>query len=364
MNITHLNNSEFKIRLGIFSLILLLHFSVRSQNLRTELPKSYIAYHTNETMEIDGMAKEKSWNQVQWTDDFIDIEGVKKPTYRTRMKMMWDDAHFYFYIELEEPHIWGDITQRDAIIFYNNDFEIFIDPDGDTHNYYEFEMNVLNTVWDLFLTKPYRDHGLVLNNWDYKNIKTAVQIEGTLNNPKDIDKKWTVEIAIPWKSINETYDDKIIAPKGKTWRVDFSRVNWDFELIDGKYHRKKDKKTGKYLPEYNWVWSPQGVINMHEPEHWGYVYFSKKKVGEKDIFTYGKDEKIKQELYKIYRIQKNNNSKNNSWDKRLIPQSISVKGKSIPIKTEMHALGYVISLISPFTEKKLYITQDGKFVNK
>ena len=48
-------------------------------------------------------------------------------------------------------------TQHDAVIFHNNDFEVFIDPDGDTHNYYELEINALNTVWDLFITKPYRE---------------------------------------------------------------------------------------------------------------------------------------------------------------------------------------------------------------
>ncbi|MCD6544106.1 MAG: carbohydrate-binding family 9-like protein, partial [Flavobacteriaceae bacterium] len=86
---------------------ILVHF-VQSQNIN--VPKNYIVYHTSEQIYIDGKANEISWSKVPWTDNFIDIEGVKKPTYRTRMKMMWDDANFYFYAELEEPHIWGDIT--------------------------------------------------------------------------------------------------------------------------------------------------------------------------------------------------------------------------------------------------------------
>jgi len=342
---------------GFVIVLLIMTFSLKAQN--QQLPRNYIAYHTDEAIDIDGKATEISWSKVPWTDDFIDIEGVKIPTYRTRMKMMWDDAYFYFYAELEEPHIWGDITKRDAVIFYNNDFEIFIDPDGDTHNYYEFEINALNTIWDLFLSKPYRDHGLVLNNWDYKGIKTAVHIDGTLNDPSDKDDKWTVEIAIPWKSINETYDDKIIAPRGKTWRVDFSRVNWDFELVNGKYQRKKDK-FGKYLPEYNWVWSPQGVINMHEPEHWGFVKFSEKNVGEKDVFKYDPDIKIKLKLYEIYRKMRANYSASNKWNKSLIPDSIQVEGKKIPLKAETHLMGYTLSLKSPFTGKTWYIMQDGK----
>jgi len=56
------------------------------------------------------------------------------------------------------------------------------------------------------------------------------------------------------------------------WRINFSRVNWDFDIINGKYSRKKE--NDKYLPEYNWVWSPQGKINMHIPENWGYLIFN------------------------------------------------------------------------------------------
>ena len=50
-------------------------------------------------------------------------------------------------------------TKKNQVIFHDNDFEVFIDPDGDNHNYYEFEMNALNTMWELTLVKPYRDGG-------------------------------------------------------------------------------------------------------------------------------------------------------------------------------------------------------------
>ncbi|MOA60915.1 hypothetical protein D3C78_1859260 [compost metagenome] len=57
--------------------------------------------------------------------------------------------------------------------------------------------------------------------------------------------------------------------------MNFSRVQWDFEVKDGKYVKKSDPQTGKTLPEYNWVWSNMGVINMHIPEKWGEVTFVK-----------------------------------------------------------------------------------------
>jgi prefoldin subunit 5 len=40
------------------------------------------------------------------------------------------------------------LKNYDDIVFYDNDFEVFIDPDNDTHRYYEFEVNALNTMFD------------------------------------------------------------------------------------------------------------------------------------------------------------------------------------------------------------------------
>ena len=107
---------------------------------------------------------------------------------------------------------------------------------------------------------------------------------------------------MPWEVLTEAESRNKI-PKGEFWRINFSRVNWDFQLEGNTYSRKKDQK-GKFLPEYNWVWSPQAVINMHEPEHWGYVYFSPKQAGEKEKFRIPQDEKIRWYLYELYRKQK------------------------------------------------------------
>ena len=123
-------------------------------------PETYICYQRSGDIAVDGRMDEIDWQKAAWTKEFVDIEGDKKPdpTYPTRAKMLWDDEYLYVAAELVEPHIWGTLRQRDTVIFYDNDFEIFIDPDWDTHNYYEFEMNALNTEWDLLLTKPYRDN--------------------------------------------------------------------------------------------------------------------------------------------------------------------------------------------------------------
>lgn len=342
--------------ISLFSLYLPL--SICAQDVTNRIiPKTYSANYTQEPIEIDGLELEKSWKNAQFSDLFIDIQGVKKPKYNTQVKMLWDKNYIYFLATMEEPHVWGTLKQKDTIVYYNNDFEIFIDPDGDAHNYYEFEFNTLNTLWDLFITKPYRDGALVLNDWDANGIKSAVHIDGTLNNPNDIDKSWSVEIAIPLKVFQTSYY-QIIELKNKFWRVNFSRVHWDFQLENNRYSRKKNA-AGKFESEYNWVWSPQGVIAMHQPETWGYVYFGNGDSSDTKEFVIPKDEHIKWLLFDLHR---------GLLDKTITPKNIGatklvLKQKITPIY-QSHETGYNIWVKSPFTGNQIIINESGQIIIK
>jgi len=349
----------FTIFISCFSLICC------AQSKNEIIPKSYIAHKTLEVIKIDGNESDTSWTKIEWSDPFIDIEGDKKPTYNTQVKMLWDEMYFYVLAKIEEPHVWANITKKDAVIFYNNDFEVFVDPDGDTHNYYELEINALNTAWDLFITKPYREGNVVLNDWNMTGLKSAVKINGTINNPNDTDIGWVLEMAIPWSVYKTSYYENNV-PVDRFWRVNFSRVNWDFQISNGKYERKKDS-NGKLLHEYNWVWSPTGVINMHEPEKWGYVYFSSKKAGDSDKFIIPNDEKIKWEMYKLHRAQHKYYKQHEKWVSSidsLTDKTIIVAQKEVQPILENHSTGWNITVISPFSNKRLIIKEDGKFISK
>ncbi|MBC9931468.1 carbohydrate-binding family 9-like protein [Chitinophaga qingshengii] len=264
----------------------------------TGTPRHYVCYHTPDSVTIDGKLSEKSWEQVPWTADFVDIEGdaKPKPPLRTRVKMMWDEHYLYIAAVMQEPHIWATLKDHDAIIFQDNDFEVFIDPDGDTHQYFELEINAYNTVMDLFMSKPYRLGGNALLNWDTKGLKTAVHINGTLNQPNDKDKEWTVEMAIPFNALR-FFNDVRRPSDGSTWRINFSRVEWDTDIKDNQYVKLKK-------PEHNWVWSPQDIINMHAPERWGYLQFSTQPTGSAAVpFQLPATEPAKQYLWQLFHEQ-------------------------------------------------------------
>lgn len=297
-------------------------FCVKGQRLESypvPHPEGYVCYQTKEKIKVDGKLEEKAWQNAVWTQEFTDIEGSKKPApyYVTKAKMLWDDNYFYVAAELQEPHIWATIKERDAVIFHDNDFEVFIDPNGDNHLYYEFEMNAFNTVWDLMLVKPYRDGGPVINSWDINGLLSGVQIYGTVNNPKDEDDKWTVEIAFPWSVLGEAASHRGHPNNEEQWRVSFSRVEWQVDIDNNTYKKRLDE-NGRRLPEHNWTWPAQGKINMHRPETWGYVQFATNFVGDQPV-TFQKDPyfDLKMALMEVYYQQRDYYRKNGKYTEEL-----------------------------------------------
>ena len=329
--------------------------------VRTFHPKEYVCYHASGPIVVDGKLDEKDWQEAEWTDDFQDIEGGAQPVprFRTRAKMLWDDKYFYVAAELEEPDVWATIQHHDAVIFHDNDFEVFIDPDGDTHNYTEYEMNALNTVWDLLLEQPYRDRNYVLNNYDLKGLISAVSVDGTLNYPSDTDKKWTVEIVFPLSAYAEL---KAKPADGVQWRVNFSRVEWQVEKVDGSYQKKINPKTGTAYPEDNWVWSPQGVINMHLPEMWGFVQFSDHISGEGKVsFRWNRDEEVKWALRQLYYAQRKYRAANHHYARKVSLLS-GLPGKPGPYDISLYTTPdlYEAIIRSPFSGKRWHINQEGR----
>ena len=219
--------------------------------------RSYTCYRATGPVKIDGKLTEADWQAAPLSDAFVDIRGVDyqpAPTKETRMKMLWDDDFLYIAGIIEEDDVTASLKERDAIIFKDNDFEVFIDPDGDGRFYFEFECNAYGTLMDLLMNKPYREGGDFFMPWDCKGVRVKVHVDGKVNDARRSDKGWTVEWAIPFESLAIGFDSP---KKHPVWRINFSRVEW---LV----------KDG---PEENWVWNPTGRVDMHMPENWGFVRF-------------------------------------------------------------------------------------------
>ena len=276
-----------------------------SPNIRIPIPKQpfdppvYFCRRAPFPLVPDGDLEKDFWKDAPFTADFRDIEGpgMPVPRFATRAKILWDDENLYIGAVLEGDEIWAYQTEHDCVIFRDNDFEIFIDPDSDTQEYVEYEMNALNTNWDLLLTKAYRDGGSAVNGLEVKGLDSAVKICGKLNEADPENRFWSVEVVIPFETLAEVSSSKKPPLPGDFCRMNFSRVQWKVDREGNRWVKRKDPETGSPLPEDNWVWSPTGVINIHYPELWAFVFFCDEKHRGGEI---PEEERVKWELRKLY----------------------------------------------------------------
>ena len=328
-------------------------------------PRRYVAYRASPPISIDGRLDDLAWAAAPWSEPFIDIEGDvrPRPRFATRARMLWDDDYFYVAAEMEEPDVWATLTERDSVIFRDNDFEVFIDPDGDTHAYYELEINALGTVWDLMLLKPYRDGGPAIHAWDIAGLRAAVNVRGTLNHPGDRDGGWTVELALPWKVLREAAPDHRAPKAGDRWRVNFSRVEWQVDAAAGGYVKRLAAGGKDPLREDNWVWSPQGAVNMHMPERWGYVQFSSAAAGRgTEGFVEDPNERVKWALRRLYYRQRRYRDEHGGYATTLDALDVSnIRVEGTGFRPVFHASGsrYEITA-SGFDRAVVHMTEDGR----
>jgi hypothetical protein len=106
-------------------------------------------------------------------------------------------------------------------------------------------------------------------DWDFPGMRSAVHVDGTLNDNTDVDKGWTVELAFPWKGMGLLADGRSLPPNdGDTWRMDFSR----FEAFD--------LKGNPIQPSSGWAFNKHGVYDSHIPECFTFVHFVTKAVDD------------------------------------------------------------------------------------
>ncbi len=247
-------------------------------------------------VEIDGRLDKPVWRKARKSRRFVDLVSGVPGFLETRMASLWDDENLYVAFWVEEPDVRARLSERDSLVWTENDVEIFI---GGEDCYYEFEINALGTVYEVFyiwqdayqkggrfdipefdlLTrrvdvlggfqdalrwgKHPRGARWAFMDWDFPGLKTAVRVDGTLNDASDVDRGWTAEIAFPWRGMKILAGSRPVPPRdGDVWRMDFSR----FELLD--YCGVKAE------PHPGWALNRHGVYDSHIPECFSFVHFS------------------------------------------------------------------------------------------
>ena len=318
-----------------------------------DTPPVYVCGRAESPIVIDGRGDDAAWQGARELSPLRDIEGAAIP-HHCRIKMVWDDDYLYILADMDEEHLWATLTERDSVIYHDPDFEVFIDPDGDGLNYIELEINAKNTVWDLFIARPYRfNDPNILHDWDIRGLKHAVHLRGTLNHPADTDAGWSVELASPWSSItshaHQPRRSQAPAP-GSSMRFNFSRVNWQVRPAPGS-------PTGYEklpAPESNHVWAPTGKVNIHLPEHWGRVVFSEHPAGEWAAALPAPEDATRLALYRVLNTQLGHRGRHGSFSRELpLPEGMQM---SFPAQDF-----FVLTATCPRTGTVMRLDSEGHF---
>ena len=148
---------------------------------------------------IDGKLDEAAWAAAPAIRDFVFPwwkEGKKEPTVA---KLLWDDEHLYVAFICQDAHITARHTARDGKIPEDDCVEIMLTPDADRpHVYFNVEFNVIGGILDNF--RPDGPDKPRAPKWDAEGLKLAGTHDGTLNDDRDTDRSWQVEVAIPWRN--------------------------------------------------------------------------------------------------------------------------------------------------------------------
>lgn len=251
-------------------------------------------------LKIDGKLDEWNWRTAPEIH-FCGYVDKSEPPFPTWAKALWDDQYLYLGFHFEEPDIrayWafspanamdGYFGHQGTLYptqYYVNDIstpmrgspesrikaldrfaKIFLDPDGDGINYLEAHINPLGNIYTIWFELPLRgcpDLGIRRTGenridilYAMPGIRHAVYVDGTINNPNDIDNGWSVEVALPWEMLKEFSVKKRLPLPGEAWGLHLGRV----------YRGQIDADR-----EY-WGWPYMEALDSHRTERYGKLRF-------------------------------------------------------------------------------------------
>ena len=170
-------------------------------------------------IDVDGVLAESAWDRAERAGPFVRSLDGRAASAATEARLLWDDENLYVAFSCEDPNVAGAFFQDDEKLYTSNVVEIFLNPSGDSSRYDEIEVAPTNALFDAsFAGGPRKGMDL---SWSSR-ARHAVHVDGTLNDPRDVDRGWTVELAIPFASL--TGMPKARPERGDRWKFNLYRL--------------------------------------------------------------------------------------------------------------------------------------------
>jgi hypothetical protein len=238
-------------------------------------------------VKLDGDLDKEVWAKAEKTPRFGAMADGGLTLFDTRASMRWDDQCLYVAFWLQERDVWSTQEKQIGPMWQENAAVVCVDRGG---AYCQIAVNPQNqisqfcAIWkdayqrggrydvpefDLARQRPavyggdvgpHHARGMrwAFFDWHLPGVQTAVRVDGTLDRRHQIDRGWTVEMALPWKGLALLGDGP--PQDGDRWGIAVAR----YQVIDQRASR------------YAVVWTPQalGDKDLHTPECYSAVRFS------------------------------------------------------------------------------------------
>ncbi len=196
-------------------------------------------------IKLDGVIDEREWQGIE-PFELIAHDPSRPLRKRSWMQVAYDNEALYLALRCDEPDmnlLKTDLPRIDDI-YYNDGFEIFLDPGAQVWRYWQF----------CFDTVPHKFQTLTRNRYAPK-AAWDVAI-------RKADKMWSAEVRFPFSSFDAE------PPKaGARWRMNVMRYTTTFRDPENPQARHSERSH----------FSPKGKLHHHhKPEIFGDLYFKPK----------------------------------------------------------------------------------------
>jgi hypothetical protein len=231
------------------------------------VPDIMVARYTEKPLVIDGSLDNPVWKKaVRYPLSLSRDSKPCVPQEGGEVMLLWDDEHLYIGARLVDSDVVQKGQKDQEHLYTTGDLlEVFLKPEKEEWYWelYGTPNNKKTVFW--FPSRKFLGIFRNMYQWTGKlmDMQVAACVEGTLNNSKDRDTCWTVEMILPVRQFAPWYmftpkEDHYFGP-GSKWRILISRYNYS-----------------RYLEEKELSMAPQlSRSNFHYLEEYGIIRFEK-----------------------------------------------------------------------------------------
>lgn len=149
--------------------------------------------------QLDGKLDDPAWKaaEADVIRHFPSFWAGKDTGDGTRAWLVWDDDALYFAASMTDHELRSFGKKRNDQLWNGDVFELFFKPSTTSPRYYEFQVNPLSVVLDL----PIPERGYPFETLAARppgGFEAVAVADGTIDQPGNLDRSWTVEGRIPW----------------------------------------------------------------------------------------------------------------------------------------------------------------------